>query len=71
MPEVQRGPNDDPSLSDDELVAQRTAWFKSYLSRGNVTAKPSAIRYSCPCCGHRTLRQRGGYDICRECKWEE
>jgi hypothetical protein len=27
--------------------------------------------YPCPCCGERTLSERGGYDICGECGWED
>jgi len=27
--------------------------------------------YSCPCCGHRTLPERGAYDLCPECDWED
>ena len=27
--------------------------------------------YECPVCGHRTLRERGEYDICVECGWED
>lgn len=26
---------------------------------------------ACPCCGHATLDERGGYDICRVCFWED
>lgn len=25
----------------------------------------------CPCCGHSTLGERGGYEICDECSWED
>lgn len=25
----------------------------------------------CPCCGFRTLTERGGYEICRVCFWED
>jgi Cysteine-rich CPCC len=25
----------------------------------------------CPCCGYHTLSERGGYDICRVCFWED
>ena len=30
-------------------------------------------RYSCPCCGYRTLDERppGTYDICPVCFWED
>lgn len=27
--------------------------------------------YPCPCCGYRTLPERGGYDICPVCYWED
>lgn len=25
----------------------------------------------CPCCGYRSLRERGSYEICRVCFWED
>lgn len=68
---VVRGPNDDPALSDDEIVARRTAWFEAYVSLENVLAPASDGPYSCPCCGHLTLSERGAYDICGECSWED
>jgi hypothetical protein len=27
--------------------------------------------YRCPCCHHLTLAERGGYDICQVCFWED
>lgn len=27
--------------------------------------------YTCPCCGHRTLPERGSYELCSECGWED
>jgi hypothetical protein len=27
--------------------------------------------YRCPCCKFKTLRERGGYDICPICFWED
>ena len=27
--------------------------------------------YVCPCCGEHTLPERGGYDICGTCGWED
>lgn len=68
---VVRGPHDDPSLSDEELIAQRTRWFEAYTSQKNVFADSSGGPYSCPCCGHLTLAERGGYEICDECGWED
>ena len=68
---VVRGPDDDPNLSDDELLEQRRRWFESYTRLRNVTAPVDGGPYTCPCCGHLTLDERGGYEICRECGWED
>jgi hypothetical protein len=27
--------------------------------------------YLCPCCGYKTLSERGGYEICPVCFWED
>lgn len=71
MSGVERGPGDDPNLSDDELLEQRRRWFSSYTSQKNVFAPEGAESYSCPCCGHRTLDERGAYEICGQCGWED
>ncbi|WP_422740739.1 CPCC family cysteine-rich protein [Micromonospora sp. WMMD729] len=69
---MQRHPNDDPSLSDDELVRRRVAWFDTYIAQKNVLAPArDDSLYTCPCCGHATLSERGGYEICDECWWED
>ena len=28
-------------------------------------------QHQCPCCGYCTLNDRGGYDICPVCFWED
>ena len=66
-----RGPHDDPSMTDEELIAQRTGWFETYNAQKNVFATKSGGPYSCPCCGHVTLAERGAYEICGECGWED
>jgi hypothetical protein len=66
-----RGPHDDPPLTDEQLIAQRTEWFEKYTAQMNVFAPASGGPYSCPCCGHVTLVERGGYEICDECGWED
>jgi hypothetical protein len=68
---VTRGPNDDPNLSDDEIVRRRAEWFQFYTGQRNVFAPPGAEPYTCPCCGHLTLSERGAYEICGECGWED
>ena len=37
----------------------------------NVRAPLGPELYTCPCCGHRTLPERGAYDLCPECSWED
>jgi hypothetical protein len=68
---VLRGPHEDPSISDDELVHRRVEWFEAYTSLKNVVAPARDAPYTCPCCGHATLSERGGYEICGECGWED
>jgi Cysteine-rich CPCC len=68
---VVRGPHDDPSIPDDELVRRRLEWFTAYTSQRNVFAPAGEAPYTCPCCGHATLSERGGYEICVECGWED
>lgn len=70
-PHVIRGPNDDDFLSDEQLLARRQQWFETYVAQRNVVAPASGGPYSCPCCGHRTLAERGMYEICGECGWED
>jgi hypothetical protein len=33
--------------------------------------RQSAKAYRCPCCKFKTLHERGGYDICPVCFWED
>ena len=68
---IRRGSHDDPRLTDDELVRRREVWFEMYTAQLNVFAPPRARLYTCPCCGHPTLTERGAYDICVECGWED
>ena len=32
--------------------------------------KPGML-YACPCCQTKTLLERGGYDLCKVCFWED
>ncbi len=27
--------------------------------------------YACPCCGERTIPERGAFDMCSTCGWED
>jgi len=58
-----------------EELERRRAWFTGYLERlekQSVRQPPApGVRYSCPCCGCKTLDERGGHDICPVCFWED
>ncbi|XVU30560.1 CPCC family cysteine-rich protein [Actinoplanes sp. CA-054009] len=41
------------------------------MAQENVFAPRRDVPYSCPCCGHATLDERGQYEICGECGWED
>lgn len=45
------------------------AWFHAYVDRLN--AQPKDLPLRCPCCFCRTLDERGGFDICPVCFWED
>jgi Cysteine-rich CPCC len=68
---VRRHPKDDPALSNEEIAARRVAWFHAYIGQRNVFAPAGESPYTCPCCGHATLTERGAYEICSECGWED
>lgn len=35
-----------------------------------INGEPEILQ-KCPCCGYRTLRERGDYEICKICFWED
>lgn len=37
----------------------------------NVNRGPEGGPYACPCCGYLTLAERGQYEICPVCFWED
>ena len=38
----------------------------------NVSKPPqSGVKYACPCCGFKTLDERGGFEMCPVCWWED
>ncbi|MFC3990026.1 CPCC family cysteine-rich protein [Actinoplanes siamensis] len=55
----------------DDLTRRRTDWLHHYVSLKNVIAAVRDAPYTCPCCGHATLSERGSYEICDECGWED
>ncbi|MFB6782703.1 CPCC family cysteine-rich protein [Streptomyces sp. NPDC056352] len=37
----------------------------------NIQGKAEDCPYCCPCCGSLTLDERGNYEICPVCFWED
>lgn len=57
-----------------EALHDRRQWFEAYTTRieqGVVAPLQAGLRYTCPCCGYPTLGERGGYQICELCNWED
>lgn len=58
-----------------EELAQRQQWFENYcreLSANSVVRGAElGVQFACPCCRCLTLDERGGYEICPVCFWED
>ncbi|MEV4113822.1 CPCC family cysteine-rich protein [Nonomuraea sp. NPDC049695] len=55
-------------------IRERKRWIMSEVAKRNGAWLPLPRRdrpYTCPCCFHPTLEQRGCYEICEECWWED
>lgn len=62
------------SDNDDDEETLRRAWFAVYVERldsSSVLASPDGGPYRCPCCHRLTLGERGGFEICSVCFWED
>jgi cysteine-rich CPCC protein len=49
-------------------------FLEERLARLGIAASvdgPLEVLAGCPCCGYRSLRERGAYEICRVCFWED
>lgn len=58
-----------------EELERRTQWFEWYVDQLDHHSvhqpRQEEAAYRCPCCGCKTLPERGGYDICPVCFWED
>jgi len=58
-----------------EVLERRRQWFERYMrqlaEKSVVEPAKRGHRYACPCCLFRTLRERGGFQICKVCFWED
>ncbi|MBI1802632.1 MAG: type II toxin-antitoxin system HicB family antitoxin [Chloroflexi bacterium] len=69
------------ALATVEVISQE--WIETARALGRSIPKPKGRLidvfaearegelYRCPCCHHKTLETRGGYDICPVCSWED
>jgi hypothetical protein len=58
--------------AEEEDVGSR--WFSEYTDRLNKSViKPGVddVAHACPCCRCMTLGERGGFEICPVCLWED
>ena len=58
-----------------EGLARRRRRFDDYclmLDESSVVQGPEPERrFTCPCCRYVTLSQRGGFEVCPVCFWED
>jgi Cysteine-rich CPCC len=68
------GKSTDPERLDAH-TQEMQQWFQQTIDdmgKKSVFAPPQdGLRYRCPCCHYKTLEERGGYDICPVCFWED
>ena len=56
-----------------DLVGRRS-FFDNYVEQIEgltPSLRRYHVRYACPCCGYPTLGDRGIYEICYLCSWED
>src|SRR3569833_480962 len=64
-------------MADDETQKARSRWFEFYIGQldeaGRRTYTPDSYsgKFNCPCCGYPTLDERGDWEICYLCNWED
>lgn len=65
--------NDKNSESDKiEQNKRRFDFYVDKLKNHSVVESPKeGVVYKCPCCGFKTLSERGGFEICAVCFWED
>lgn len=52
---------------------ERERWFDGYVKRleSSIVKGPDGGPFRCPCCRSCTLGERGGFEICPVCFWED
>ena len=54
-----------------EIILKRRAFFDIHFSPIAGCDALDTISNSCPSCGYMTLSERGGFEICSFCYWED
>lgn len=61
--------------TDKDEIKRREEWFYGYIDKIEKVADQDHKKFGdfflCPCCGYPTLSERGGYEICSLCFWED
>ena len=61
--------------SNGEKIENNKKWFQFYVDRlknhSVIEPKKENIRYKCPCCSYKTLSEKGRFDVCKICFWED
>ncbi|WP_199915080.1 CPCC family cysteine-rich protein [Aquimarina sp. Aq107] len=52
------------------LQSVTNEFLSEKLNIDTIIGEPVELE-SCPCCGYRTIGERGNYDICKVCWWED
>ncbi len=52
------------------LQSVTNEFLSEKLNIETIIGEPVELE-SCPCCGYRTIGERGNYDICKVCWWED
>lgn len=63
--------NDKRNSADEHSGSPRAPSTEKPRQESVVRGPQPGVRYACPCCRVLTLPERGGYDICPVCFWED
>ncbi len=53
------------------LVFIRRSSVRSVTQPAESPTGDAVGMFACPCCGHLTLPDRGGFEICEICRWQD
>jgi hypothetical protein len=62
----------DPSPDDANRRCQWFEWYVDQLAHHSTTStRGEDGPFACPCCRCKTLTERGGFEVCPVCCWED